>query len=166
MGPETPITHTKFQGNRSIGSREEDFLNDFTIYGYGSHICHVTELIFITFHFLVPIKAFLWNWLQMARWFLRKTSFNFHIWMTLGQGQGKTLTLNTHVVSFPASLCGSVGCAVQLETRRSWVQPPPRSATFFRGDWSLNIFYGHSLPSADSRRAVVSFWRKNVHNTG
>ena len=32
--------------------------------------------------------------------------------------------------------------------------------------WSWNIFYGHSLPSADSRRAVVSFWRKNVHNTG
>ena len=24
------------------------------------------------------------------------------------------------------------------------------------------IFYGHSLPSADSRRAVVSFW----HNIG
>ena len=65
-----------------------------------------------------------------------------------------------------ASLGGSVGCAVQLETRRSRVQPPPRLATFFRGDWSWNIFYGHSLPSADSRRAVVSFWRKNVHNTG
>ena len=43
--------------------------------------------------------------------------------------------------------------------------PPAGSATFFRGDWSWNIFYGHSLPSADSRRAVVSFWRKNVHNT-
>ena len=65
-----------------------------------------------------------------------------------------------------AGLSGSVGCAVRLETRRSQVQPPPRSATFFRGDWSWNIFYGHSLPSADSRRAVVSFWRKNVHNTG
>ena len=25
---------------------------------------------------------------------------------------------------------------------------------------------GHSLPSADSRRAVFSFWQKNVHNTG
>ena len=34
--------------------------------------------------------------------------------------------------------------------------------------WRLIVkyFYGHSLPSADSRRAVVSFWRKNVHNTG
>ena len=63
-------------------------------------------------------------------------------------------------------LGGSVGCAVRLETRRSRVQPPPMSATFFHGDWSWNIFYSHSLPSADSRRAVVSFWRKNVHNTG
>ena len=43
---------------------------------------------------------------------------------------------------------------------------PAEVATFFRGDWLWNIFYGHSLPSADSRRAVVSFWRKNVHNTG
>ena len=65
-----------------------------------------------------------------------------------------------------AGLGGSVGCAVRLETRRSRVQTPPRSATFFRVDWSWNIFYGHSLPSADSRRAVVSFWRKSVHNTG
>ena len=43
-----------------------------------------------------------------------------------------------------------------------WVCP-----TFFRGDWSWNIFYDHSLPSADSRRAVVvSFCWKNLHNTG
>ena len=70
------------------------------------------------------------------------------------------------LMSQPSVLAGlgsSVGCAVRLETRRSRVQPPPRAATFFRGDWSWNIFYGHSLPSADSRRAVVSFWRKNVH---
>ena len=71
---------------------------------------------------------------------------------------------NNHISN--AGLGGSVGCTVRLETRRSRVQPPSRSATFFRGDWSWNIFYGHSLPSADSRRAVVSFWRKNVHNTG
>ena len=34
-----------------------------------------------------------------------------------------------------------------------------RPATFFRGDWSWNNFYGYSLPSANSRRAVVSYWR-------
>ena len=40
------------------------------------------------------------------------------------------------------------------------------SATFFCGDWSWNIFNRHSLPSTDSRKAVVSFWQKNVHNIG
>ena len=43
---------------------------------------------------------------------------------------------------------------------------PAWSATFFSVGWSQNISYGHSLPSADSRRTVVSFWQKNVHNTG
>ena len=27
----------------------------------------------------------------------------------------------------------------------------------------MKYFYSHSLPSSDSRRAVVSFWRNNVH---
>ena len=39
-----------------------------------------------------------------------------------------------HTNACKAGLGGSVGCAVRLETRRSRVQPPPRSATFFRGD--------------------------------
>ena len=30
--------------------------------------------------------------------------------------------------------------------------------------WRLwNIFYSYSFPSADSRRAVVSFWQNNEH---
>ena len=29
--------------------------------------------------------------------------------------------------------------------------------------WSWKNFYDHSHPSADSRRAVVSYWRKNGH---
>ena len=43
---------------------------------------------------------------------------------------------------------------------------PTWLATFFRGDWSWNIFYGYSLPPTDLRRNGVSFWWKNVHNTG
>ena len=43
---------------------------------------------------------------------------------------------------------------------------PNGSATFFRGDLIMKYFYGPSLPSTDSRGAVVSFWQKNVHNTG
>ena len=41
----------------------------------------------------------------------------------------------------------------------------PARSTFFRGDLIMNYFL-YSLSSADSRRAVVSFWRKNAHNTG
>ena len=39
------------------------------------------------------------------------------------------------------------------------------SETFFFADWSGsgNNFYGHSLPTADSSRAVASDWQKNVH---
>ena len=52
---------------------------------------------------------------------------------------------------------------VRLVIRRSRVRSPLGLATSFRGDWSRNIFYNHSTPSADSRKAVVSFSRKNVH---
>ena len=36
-------------------------------------------------------------------------------------------------------------------------------ATFFSGDWSWNVFYIHSFPSAVSRRTAVSFWQKNMY---
>ena len=39
---------------------------------------------------------------------------------------------------------------------------PARSGNIL--PWRLrNIFYGHSVFSAKLRRAVVSFWQKNVH---
>ena len=43
---------------------------------------------------------------------------------------------------------------------------PRRVGNILCGNLIMKYFYGHSLPSADSRRAVGSFWRKNVHNTG
>ena len=39
----------------------------------------------------------------------------------------------------------------------------PKSGTFFRENLIIKYFYSHSSSSADSRRAVVSYWRKNVH---
>ena len=47
---------------------------------------------------------------------------------------GNTKDKSRGIQLIGAGLGGSVGCAVRLETRRSRVQPPPRSATFFRGD--------------------------------
>ena len=53
---------------------------------------------------------------------------------TLTNGQIQTSTyhdkMHTHTCTHPpAGLGGSFGCAVRLETRRSWVQPPLRSVT-------------------------------------
>ena len=48
---------------------------------------------------------------------------------------------------------------VRLEIRRSRVRSSSSSTTFFRRDWSWNIFYGHSLPSANSRQLSVSVER-------
>ena len=48
------MLHTQFRGNWPAGSGEEDFLRVFTIYGRGSHLGHVTSIMLIHFHFLVP----------------------------------------------------------------------------------------------------------------
>ena len=72
------MLHTKFQGHRSIDSGEEDFFKDFTIYGHGLHVGHVTQLICINFSFPFSFKLSYEFWFQIAQ-FLRKTSFNFEI---------------------------------------------------------------------------------------
>ena len=36
------MLRAKFRYNWSTGSGEEDFLRDFTIYGHGGHLGHVT----------------------------------------------------------------------------------------------------------------------------
>ena len=42
------MLHAKFRGNLTIGS-EEDFLRNFTIYGCGGHLGHVTPMPRINF---------------------------------------------------------------------------------------------------------------------
>ena len=70
--------------------------------------------------------------------------------------------LSAYVSSWPRWLSWM---RVRLETRRLRVQSPPRSANSFV-EIDHEIFSTVILSSADSRRAVVSFWRKNMHNTG
>ena len=48
------MLHTKFRGNRPAGSRGEDFLGAFTIYGHGGHLDHITSIMSSDFHFLAP----------------------------------------------------------------------------------------------------------------
>ena len=47
------MLHTKFHENQPTGSGE-DFLRVFIIYGHGGHLGHVTRIMLINFHFLVP----------------------------------------------------------------------------------------------------------------
>ena len=47
------MLHTKFRENR-LAASGEDFLRVLTIYGRGGHLGHVTSIISLDFHFLVP----------------------------------------------------------------------------------------------------------------
>ena len=47
------MLHTKFHGNRSASSGEEDFKRVFTIYGHGCHLGHVTSIMSSDFYFIV-----------------------------------------------------------------------------------------------------------------
>ena len=48
------MLHTKFRGKVPAGSRVEDFLTVFTIYGRGGHLGHVTSIMSSVFDVLVP----------------------------------------------------------------------------------------------------------------
>ena len=43
------MLHAKFQDHGTKGFGEEDFFNDFTIYGHGGNLGHVTWTIYINF---------------------------------------------------------------------------------------------------------------------
>ena len=38
------MLYTKFRGNQSIGSGEEEFCRVITIYGHGGHLGHVAKM--------------------------------------------------------------------------------------------------------------------------
>ena len=70
------MLHTKFRGNRPIGSGEEDFLRVFTIYGCGDHLGIVTSIMLINFISLY-LKAFIQNLVQNGSVVSEKIRFEF-----------------------------------------------------------------------------------------
>ena len=92
------MLHTKFHGNRPVGSREEDFLRVFSIYGCGRHLGHVTSIMSSIFIYLC-LKDFIQNLVQNGIVVSEKIWFEFCIYTTLGQDQEMTLTFNTHIPS-------------------------------------------------------------------
>ena len=66
---------------------------------------------FLLFSFLFPLKLSYEPRFQIALLFLRKTSFNFEIWVTFDQGQRKTLTFDTHLTWLThLAKCFKQGC--------------------------------------------------------
>ena len=56
----------------------------------------------------------------------------------------------------------SVGCTSAWHADFRRFNPQVRQHSFVK-IWSWNNSYGHSRPTADSSRTVVSYWQKNVH---
>ena len=70
----------------------------------------------------------------------------------------QTMSLGRFIVHITGSRTWPVGAISDTSHCRS------RGCEFNPGgDWSWNNFYGHSPPSADSRRVVGSYKRKYVH---
>ena len=70
------MLHTKFRGNRPIGSGEEDFRPVFTIYGHGCYLGHVTSIMSSDFISLY-MKAFIQIFVQIGTVVSEKTQFKF-----------------------------------------------------------------------------------------
>ena len=91
--PEYPMLYTKFQGHWFWRRR---FLNVFTIYGRGSHLCHVPgsfEQIFIPTSHRRCIRNSASN-VQVI--FCGKEVWKCWIWVTLVKGQCMTFTFGGH----------------------------------------------------------------------
>ena len=64
MGPESPMLHTKFQGNWPCGFGE-DFWKVFSIYGHGGHLGHETWTIWTNVESTIARMLYMkfdWNW--------------------------------------------------------------------------------------------------------
>ena len=98
-------------------------------------------LLFLAFILVLPVP-------------LSSLSFPF-FWQTTQWCTGADVSNPTQIcicVEPPASARSDLR---RLETEGHRFNPAEILSAFFRGGWLRNIFYGHSLPSADSRRKGI-----------
>ena len=116
------MLHTKFRGNRRASSGE-DFRRVFTIYGHGGHFCHVTSIMFIHFHFLVP-ESFHKNLVQNGSVVSEKIRFEFLYVHDLGQRSRNDLDLqysHTFIKSFSCSYLPTFRSQASIVSEKSIV---------------------------------------------
>ena len=86
---------SKFRQNRSTGCLEKDFQRDFTIYGHGDHLGHVTSIMLINF-FSMYLKAYIQNLVKNGPVVFEKNKFQY--------SYGNDLGLDTHVINLISCL--------------------------------------------------------------
>ena len=105
------MLHTKFRGNWPAGSGEEVFWRDFTIYGCGGHLGHVTSIchqIFISLY----LKAFIKKLVQIGTVASEKICFDFLYVHDLGPRSRNDLDLQySHIFIY------SIRCQLLLTFR-------------------------------------------------
>ena len=100
------------------------------------------------------------NTLLQIRFFFFFFFFSLE-WVPTNYVFGEIRKLSCGYLVIKASLGGSVGCTSNWWLGGCGLHPHQVINLLSWRFWSWNIFYGHSHPSADSARAVVSFWQKN-----
>ena len=115
------MLHTKFRENRPAGSGEEDFRRVFTIYRCGGHLGHVTSIMSLDFHFLVP-ESLHTKWVQIGTVVSEKIRFEFSYVRNLWPRSNNDLDLqysHTFIYSIRCLLLPTFGSLAAIVSEKS-----------------------------------------------
>ena len=85
------------------------------------------------------------------------------IFMLLNVFEHRSVYVRSKILNVYQCMYQGPGAVARSEVCPLGMQAAPSPAHSFVETWLWKNFYGHSPSSADSRRAVISYWRKNVH---
>ena len=138
------MLHTKFRGNRSTSSGEEDFWRVFTIYGCGGHLGHVTQMLRTNFRSPYPRR------LHIKFGFDRPSGFREDdVWKcgrrrTTAEGRRSMGILKAHLWAFCSGELTSL-CSTYTEIVNNWKHVNFRWKKLIFG-WNIDCGYTFELP--------------------